>query len=106
MFLGYACMSPERVSVGEEGDSHIPCRWTKDRKGVGTNSRESGARDLDPEHIRIFRMVTPYLWVLLDWLPQVSLPVTPWVDGPNTAGHELVPSLLFITYNICSHISS
>ena len=34
-------MSPERVSVREEGQDH-PCRWTEDRKGAGTNSGESG----------------------------------------------------------------
>ena len=30
----------------------IPCRWTKHRKGAGTNSGESGARNLEAESIR------------------------------------------------------
>ena len=46
-------MSPERVSVGEEAKGKvIPCRWTENRKGAGTNSRESGARNLEAESIR------------------------------------------------------
>ena len=44
-------MSPERVSVGEEGEIH-PCRRTKDRKGAGTSRGESGATDLEAERIR------------------------------------------------------
>ena len=41
-------MSPERVSVGKEGEV-ILCRWTESRKGVRTNSHsgESGARSLE-----------------------------------------------------------
>ena len=30
----------------------IPCRWTKHRKGAGTNGGESGARNLVAESIR------------------------------------------------------
>ena len=30
----------------------IPCRWTKDRKGAGTNSEESGTRNLEAESVR------------------------------------------------------
>ena len=30
----------------------IPRRWTEDRKGAGTNSGESGARNLEAESIR------------------------------------------------------
>ena len=30
----------------------IPCRGTKDRKGMGTNSVESGVRNLEAESIR------------------------------------------------------
>ena len=41
-------MSPERVSVGVEGGV-IPCRWTGNRKGTGTNRGESGARNLQAE---------------------------------------------------------
>ena len=29
-----------------------PCRWTENRKGAGTNSGESGARNLEAESIR------------------------------------------------------
>ena len=29
----------------------IPCRWTKNGKGVGTNSGEPGARNLEGESI-------------------------------------------------------
>ena len=39
-------MCPKRVSVREEGEGHIPCRGTNDRKDAGTNSRESGMRNL------------------------------------------------------------
>ena len=39
-------MSPERVSVGEEGGKGISFRWSENRKGVGTNSGESGAREI------------------------------------------------------------
>ena len=50
-------MSPERVSVGEEGQV-IPCWGTENRKGAGTNSgRESGARNLEAESIREFGRV-------------------------------------------------
>ena len=44
-------MSSERVSVGEQGEV-IPCRWTENRKGTGTNRGESGARNLQAESIR------------------------------------------------------
>ena len=30
----------------------IPCRWTEHRKGAGTNSGESGAKNLEAESIR------------------------------------------------------
>ena len=30
----------------------IPCRWTENRKGAGTNSGESGARNLEAESVR------------------------------------------------------
>ena len=30
----------------------IPCRWTENRKGAGTSSGESGARNLEAESIR------------------------------------------------------
>ena len=30
----------------------IPCRWTENRKGTGTNSEESDARNLEAESIR------------------------------------------------------
>ena len=39
-------MSPERVSVREEGEV-IPCRGNENRKGAGTSSGESGARNLE-----------------------------------------------------------
>ena len=29
----------------------IPCRWTKKGKGMGTNSGESGARNVEGENI-------------------------------------------------------
>ena len=45
-------MSPKRVSVGEEGKV-IPCRWTEDRKGAGTNSGESVTKKLEAENIVI-----------------------------------------------------
>ena len=44
-------MSAERVSVREEGEV-VPCRWTENRKGAGTNNGESGARNLEAESIR------------------------------------------------------
>ena len=30
----------------------IPCRWTKNRKGLGTNSGKSGTRNQEAESIR------------------------------------------------------
>ena len=44
-------MSPERVSVGEEGEGHSAQRG-QDRKGAGTNSEMSGARNLEAVSIR------------------------------------------------------
>ena len=41
-------MSPERVSVGDKEEG----RWTENRKGSGTSSGESGARNLEAESIR------------------------------------------------------
>ena len=38
-------MSPERVSVGEEGEGHYMSMDRK-QKGAGTNSGESGAKNL------------------------------------------------------------
>ena len=43
-------MSPDVVSVGEKEEGHS-CRWTKNRKGAGTNSGESSARNLEAESI-------------------------------------------------------
>ena len=42
-------MSPERVSVGEEGGKGISFRWSENRKGVGTNSGKSDAKNLEVE---------------------------------------------------------
>ena len=39
-------MSPEKKG------KFIPCRWTENRKGSGTNSGESGVRNLEAESIR------------------------------------------------------
>ena len=39
--------------MSERKGKVIPCRWTKDRKGAGTNSGESGTRNLEAESIRI-----------------------------------------------------
>ena len=47
-------MCPKRVSVREEGEGHIPCRGTNDRKDAGTNSRESGMRNLVNTFFRHF----------------------------------------------------
>ena len=41
-------MSPERVSVREEGEGG----WIENRKGARTNGGESGARNLEAESIR------------------------------------------------------
>ena len=42
-------MSPERVSVGEEGQGHsmLMDQKQKKKKSAGTNSGESGARNLE-----------------------------------------------------------
>ena len=45
-------MSTERVSVSEEGEGHILCRGTENRKGAETNTGESGASNLEAESIR------------------------------------------------------
>ena len=60
LFLGYISMSPERVSLGEEGEGHSMSMDRKQKfefriicafkKGTGTNSRESGARNLEAEY--------------------------------------------------------
>ena len=47
-------MSPERVSVGEEGEGHSMLKDRK-QKGAGTNSGESGPRNLKAESIRFRR---------------------------------------------------
>ena len=39
------CLSDRKGKV-------IPCRWTKNRKGAGINSGESGTRNLEAEGIR------------------------------------------------------
>ena len=39
-------MSPERVSIGEEGRGHIPCKWAENKKGEGTDSGESDTKNL------------------------------------------------------------
>ena len=44
-------MSPERGSVGEEGEGHSMLLDQK-QKRRGTNSGESGARNLEAESIR------------------------------------------------------
>ena len=36
----------------EKKEKVIPCRGTENAKGAGTNSRESGARNLEAESIR------------------------------------------------------
>ena len=43
-------MSPERFLW--ERKMVTPCIWTENRKGAGTNSEESGARNLEAESIR------------------------------------------------------
>ena len=50
MFLGYIWMSQERVS--ETKGKVIPCWQTENRKGTGTKSGESGARNPEAESIR------------------------------------------------------
>ena len=35
----------------------IPCRRTEDRKGAGTNSGDSGTRNLEAESIRIIIII-------------------------------------------------
>ena len=43
-------MSPEFLS--ERKGKVFPCRWIEHRKGTGTNSGESGERNLEAESIR------------------------------------------------------
>ena len=38
--------------MSERKGKVIPCRWTENRKGAGTNSGESVARNLEAESIR------------------------------------------------------
>ena len=42
----------QREFLSERKGTVIPCRVTEDRKGAGTNSGESGARNLEAESIR------------------------------------------------------
>ena len=44
-------MSPERV-LSERKAKVNPCRWTENREDAGTNSAESGERNLEAESIR------------------------------------------------------
>ena len=41
-----------RLYLNESKGEVIPCKWTENRKGAGTNSRDSGARNLEAEIIR------------------------------------------------------
>ena len=41
----------QRGFLSERKGKVIPCRGTEDRKGTGTNSRKSGAGDLEAESI-------------------------------------------------------
>ena len=45
-------MSLQRGFLSKRKGKVIPCRWTKNRKGAGTNSGESGARNLEAGSIR------------------------------------------------------
>ena len=49
--------NPERISVGEEGESHSnPCNGAKDRKSAGTNCGKSGTRHMQSrEYWRVYR---------------------------------------------------
>ena len=38
--------------LSERKGKVIPCRWAENRKGAGTNSGESGVRNLEAESIR------------------------------------------------------
>ena len=51
MFLVYTWMSNK--------GKVIPCRWTENGKGMGTNSGESGARNLEGENIWSRVEITP-----------------------------------------------
>ena len=42
----------QRGFLSERKGKVIPCRWTKNRNGAGTNSGESSARNLETESIR------------------------------------------------------
>ena len=42
----------QRRFLSERKGNVIPCRWTRNRKGAGTNSGESGARNQEVESIR------------------------------------------------------
>ena len=42
----------QRGFLSERKGKVIPCRWTGNAKGAGTNSGESGARNLEVESIR------------------------------------------------------
>ena len=41
-----------RLYLNESKGEVIPCKWTENRKGAGTSSGESGARNLEAESIR------------------------------------------------------
>ena len=41
-----------RLYLNEYKGEVIPCKWTENRKGTETNSRDSGARNLEAEIIR------------------------------------------------------
>ena len=52
MFIGNILEWVQRGFLSERKGKIIPCLWTEDRKGAGTNSGESGARNLEAESIR------------------------------------------------------
>ena len=52
-FLGLAALvGVQRGFLSEGKGKVIPCRRTENRNGAGTNSGESGARNLEAESIR------------------------------------------------------
>ena len=83
MFWGYTWMSPEA----------LPCRWTEDRKGAGTSSIESGARNLEASSSCRLWMEQQY------WAVQEGL-LTPL----SFARHHLSPLAAFTSGAYFLHI--
>ena len=84
-------MSPERFLW--ERKMVTPCIWTENRKGAGTNSEESGARNLEAESIRS-RAETTGWCVKLKTVPEIR---------QNSARDTFIAESVYLVLNPLLH---